>query len=233
MVSAALLLLAAVQLAMLAAVPRGPRAPAGASPSPLAAPSAPLPALLLVAVGAGLAYDSAIFGAGAFVGEGDPLHRLSVPRYVGHAFLTPLLVVWAATLVRRRAWAVVLAAVLVAWGLVVELASLSLEPETYAGTLRYVHAEPGGPPIPAIVVIVVLFGVGVAVWRRDRAPWLALGSLVMFAASAVAFQMPPLGNLGEAVLFAAIVWTARTAGNGEAPRAGHAGLRRSGRAGSG
>ena len=37
-----------------------------------------------------LVYDNTIAAAGSFIGEGALLRALTVPRFVGHAFLTPV-----------------------------------------------------------------------------------------------------------------------------------------------
>ncbi|WP_067831793.1 hypothetical protein [Actinomadura kijaniata] len=186
---------------------------------------------LLAAVGAGIAYDSAVIGLGASLGEGEALRALSVGRFVGHAALTPLLVVWAARLgsprrVRRAAWGV--AAALVLYGLVTEVAGLRLEPRHYADTLRLAPAG-SGPPIPALVALAV---VGAAAWRTRRRALLA-ATAVTFAASGAAVAVPPLGNLGEALLLAAMALTRRpTADRHDRPPEGppdrRGGRRRSG-----
>ncbi|NNH68516.1 hypothetical protein HLB23_01235 [Nocardia uniformis] len=172
---------------------------------------------LLVLVGLGLAYDSAVFGLGALIGEGATLHGMSVGRFVGHVVLTPLLVVWAGEwlLPGRRVWAWLFAGALVIWGVLEDLVHLSLIPREYAGTLRYVPETPSGPPFPALVVSAVLLIAGIMLWRRAGWPWLALATLVLIAASAAAFAVPPLGNAGEAVLLAALVATERGSGRRE------------------
>ncbi|MEV0248637.1 hypothetical protein AB0H76_18700 [Nocardia sp. NPDC050712] len=188
MVSLILLLLAAFQLACVARLGRRP------------------PWLLCV-VGLGLAYDSAVVGLGAWLGTGDVLHALSIGRYVGHVLVTPLLVVWVADRVfaRRGIGPWLVAAGLVAWGAVTELIGLHLVPKSFADTLRYVPDHPGGPPIPALIVSVVLLVAGIALWRKQGWPWLALAGIVLIVASGAAVALPPLGNAGEAVLLAALV----------------------------
>ncbi|MFF2554496.1 hypothetical protein ACFVUS_26085 [Nocardia sp. NPDC058058] len=164
---------------------------------------------LVVLVGCGLAYDSAVFGGGALLGEGTALRVLSVLRFVGHVVLTPLLVVWAGDRVfRARAWWVwptVLC--LVVWGAVTDLLSLNLVPRTFGDTLRYTHAVPAGPPIAALGVTVILLMAGVRLWRQRQWVWLLAGVLTLIAASAVAPIVPPLGNAGEGALLIALVAT--------------------------
>lgn len=166
--------------------------------------------LPLVLVGFGLAYDSAIFGLGRLLGEGVLLQALSVGRYLGHVVLTPLLVVWAADLFGlRRRWSGVIVALLLVWGVAADLLDLHLEPRAFGDTLRYVPSTPHGPPLPALIVSVIVLAAGILLWRKNSWPWLALGTAALISTAAVAFTIPPLGNIGEAMLFAAIVATAR------------------------
>ncbi|MEV6278838.1 hypothetical protein [Nocardia sp. NPDC051832] len=197
MLSVALLLLAAVQFGCVLLV-RG-----SATPQPAR--------VCLYLVGLGLAYDSAIVGMGRFLGAGDVLHALSVGRFVGHVVLTPLLLIWAAQCVFRfrMRWAWLLTAALIAWGAIADLIELHLIPREFADTLRYAPETPSGPPIPALAVSVVLLIAGILLWRRQSWPWLALATAVLFVASGAAFAVPPLGNVGEAVMFAALVAAAR------------------------
>ncbi|MCM6772523.1 hypothetical protein NDR87_00430 [Nocardia sp. CDC159] len=213
MLSAALLVIAAVQLGSAVAVGR-------------VRGEGAMRRWLLRVVALGLAYDAAVFGLGAVVGEGEVLRDASFGRFLAHAVLTPLLVPWAAALSgrnRRDAWAVVV--VLIGWGVLVELRHLELVPRTFADTLRYAPADPTAP-IPALIVMVVLLAAGVRAWRRRRWPWLALGAGAMFAAAAGGTVIPPLGNAGEAVLLAALVCTERwfVDPEFEPPRPGRAGI---------
>lgn len=154
-----------------------------------------------------LCWDNAIVAAGALVGPGDLLVGLSVPRYVAHGLLTPLLipiVFWIARL-RLRAWVWVLTALLVALGAYTEIFNLDLVLKEYGGTLRYAHAA-ASPPIPSIVTVLVLIGVGGLLWRRAGVPWLCLGALAMFGSAASGVFW--LGNAGELVLISSILATA-------------------------
>ncbi|TCJ97098.1 hypothetical protein [Nocardia alba] len=164
--------------------------------------------LLLGVVGLGIAYDSAVFGLGALIGEGTVLHGLSVGRFVGHALLTPLLVLWAVdrvgASVRWRRAAVVLTVILVGWGLIGELAHLRLVPRRFADTLRYAGETPA-VPIPALVVTVVLLAAGTILWRADGLRFPLLGIALLVVASGAAALCPPLGNVGEAIMLAALV----------------------------
>jgi uncharacterized protein (TIGR03382 family) len=169
-----------------------------------------LRAWLVVVVAAALVYDNAVIAVGRLVGEGEVLEGLNAGRYVGHALFTPLLVVVGAGLADRwRRSLTGLAAVLVALGVWTDIVRLRLVPERYADTLRYVNDNAAGPPVPAVVAMLVLIGVGVVLWRRDAWPWLFAGAAVMFAAAGAGFAVPWLGNLGELVLLTAVTLTLR------------------------
>ena len=162
---------------------------------------------LLTLVIVALSWDNFVVAAGSAIGAGDLLRTLSVPRYVAHALLTPLLIpiVFRIAGLRRPAWVWALTAVLVAVGVYSEILHLNLELRTYAGTLRYANAS-AGPPLPAIVTNIMLIGVGVVPWRREGLPWLSLGAVAMFVAAASGIFW--LGNVGELVLIGSILLTA-------------------------
>ncbi|MFD3326656.1 hypothetical protein [Streptomyces sp. NPDC058701] len=170
---------------------------------------------LTALLGCALAYDSAVIAAGRVLGEGDVLEVLSVGRFVVHAFGTPLVLPCAALALRwgRRelaaAWAG--AVILTALGVAMTLPGLELESRRWADTLRYADATPGGFPLAAVSAIVLLFLMGLVAWLRHRRPWIAVGALAVFAASAAAFAAPPLGNLGEALMLAGLLLTLRDA----------------------
>lgn len=192
MISAALALLAALQLGLAAAAWR--TGPAG---------------LLTALLGCALAYDSAVVSAGVLIGEGPALETLSVGRFAVHALGTPLVVPCAILALRARratlgaAW--VVAGFLAVLGCATTLPGLHLRSRTWADTLRYTDAEPSAFPIAAVLAIALLLVIGVAAWIRLRTPWIALGALAVFACSAAAFAAPPLGNVGEALMLTGLV----------------------------
>lgn len=180
--------------------------------------AAPLGAPLGAVICAGLAYDCAAIAVGPALGFGPALHAVNEPRYWIHAVLTPLMIPAAMDLAARagvvslarrpvRIGLAALTAVLVALGVSTDIVALRLAPETYADTLRYVNTATQGPPVPAIVTILVLIGIGAALWRRAGIPWLCLGSVVMFVAAAAGFAHFWIGNLGELVLQCGIAAT--------------------------
>ncbi|MEU7819384.1 hypothetical protein [Catellatospora sp. NPDC049133] len=177
------------------------------------------PAAILVAViCVGLAYDCAAVAAGRLLGFGPALEAVNAPRYWIHAVFTPLLVVAAAALaarlgvtwLRRKAVRIaggVLVAALIALGVAADVVALRLEPKEYADTLRYVNAATAGPPIPAIVTMLVVVVIGALVWRTARFPWLCLGGIAMFAAAGAGAAHFWLGNAGELLLQLAVLAT--------------------------
>ncbi|MFE3446981.1 hypothetical protein ACFXNW_28445 [Nocardia sp. NPDC059180] len=162
---------------------------------------------VLGVIGLGLAYDAAIFGLGAVLGEGQPLHALSVGRFLGHALLTPLLVLWAVDRIdagRRWRWAaLVLTGVLLGWGIVEDVVHLRLVPRHFADTFRYASQTPA-VPVPALAATAVLIVAGVVLWRREGLRFPLLGTLILVAASGAAVAVPLLGNAGEAVMLCAL-----------------------------
>lgn len=163
--------------------------------------------IVLSLVGLGIAYDSTVFGLGALIGEGDPLHGLSVGRFIGHALLTPLLVLWAVDRIgagpRWRRAAQAFTVLLVAWGVIGELGHLRLVPREFADTLRYAGENPA-LPIPALAATAVLLAAGVVLWRDEGLRLPVVGIVGLIVASGAAVACPPLGNAGEAIMFCAL-----------------------------
>lgn len=174
---------------------------------------------LLLLVGAALVYDNLIIASGRLLGEGPLLHALNWPRFLFHALFTPLLLVtavyqagrggvgWAASQIGQiAAWVVALS--LITFGVIHDLVGLSLSPTVYGGTLRYAAAG-SGPPIPAIITIVIIIVVGIFVWRQLRWPWMFAGALVMFIGAAVPTSLvgPAVGSGVEIALLAGLLAT--------------------------
>jgi len=206
--------LAAAQLCLAVTAGRHWRA----TPGLLAA----VPALVCSA----LVWDNGVIAVGSLTGAGPLLETMSVPRFVTHALLTPLLVLWslsaadhAGLLRARRKWvrgaAVGVTVLLVAAGVLHDVLGLSLRTERWADTLRYVNdaASPTGP-LPAIVTGLVVLLTGIVLWRCTGFPWLALTAAVMVMVSGAAAHVPVLGNAGEAVLGAGLLLTVRRLSSG-------------------
>lgn len=156
----------------------------------------------------GLIYDNAVVGLGSFIGESDLLKNLNAVRYISHALLTPLLIIFAFGVARRAgvAWAqsrrvhiafCLLSVAMIAVGGYMDIIRLSLEPTAEAGLIRYVNVGVKGPPIASIVTIIVVIIVGVFLWRQSKSPWLALGSVIMFFAAMIGVRVVGVANMGE------------------------------------
>ena len=168
-----------------------------------------------------LVYDNAVAAIGSSVGEGSLLRSLTVPRFVGHAFLTPIWTVTAVGLaalfgvafaqrrgVRIGSW--VLYGLLVVLGIVDALVLLDLAPLREGDVLVYTNVGGlPGPPAPAIVMVLVTIAMGAFVLKRARWPWMLAGGVIMFVAAAVPASVAGfvLSAAGEVVLAAALVAT--------------------------
>ncbi len=178
--------------------------------------------LLLIIVLAGLVCDTLIIFLGRFIGEGELLKTLNAGRYLVHGVATPFLIIFGFGVLRRAGvgWTqrrmshvliCVLTTLLVGLGIYEDVLALDLKPRVVMDTLRYTN-EGGlrGPPIPAMLTILLLVFWGVILWRKSGWWWLAAGALLMFIAAGLgmgdAFY---LGNLGEVMLGLASVLTAR------------------------
>lgn len=207
MISVVFAVLAASQLCLAVAAGRHWRATPG------------LPVAVPALVCSALVWDNGVIAVGSLTGPGPLLEAMSIPRFVAHALLTPLLVLWSLSVAEhaglrraRRKWvrgaAVGLTVLLVAAGVLHDVLGLSLRAERWADTLRYVNdaASPVGP-LPAIITGLVVLSTGIVLWRCTGFPWLALTSAVMVAVSGAAAQVPVLGNAGEVVLNAGLLLT--------------------------
>lgn len=184
-------------------------------------------------------YDNFRIGVGRFIGEGDLLYNLSIPAFVWHWTMLPLLVIVAGSIARLAGleWArgrlvmglFCLTAVALflkdlpyviglLFGEVGPFAAVELRPGCIADTLRYTTkvspaqfcgpdavAFANGPSsLPAILMNVIMVGVGIALWARHGWKWLVIGPGLMFLAAGSgrlwgAYALP-VANLGE-ILF--------------------------------
>ncbi len=170
---------------------------------------------------AAVVYDNAMVALGSFVGAGPLLETLSVPRFVGHALLTPVWIVTAVAFAvrsgafvgRQRAtkagsWG--LYALMVGIGLVHSVVLFTFELVEQVDLVYYTNGGGiPGPPIPSIMMTLVVIACGVVVLKRTRWPWMLAGSVFMFIAAAI----PPaivgfvVSNSGEVVMAASLVAT--------------------------
>lgn len=174
---------------------------------------------LLIVVILALIWDNTVIAIGATVGEGDTLEALSYPRYITHGLLVPLLIMVGVGLGRRHgvrslagraapaAFGALTVALILA-GIYLDIINLDLEPTRYADTLRYTNTASHGAPIPAVVTILVLIGIGATLLIRTRWPWLLAGAVAMFVAAGLGALAFWTGNIGELLLILSIWWTA-------------------------
>jgi hypothetical protein len=179
-------------------------------------------AWLLLLVLAGLFYDTLIIGIGKFIGAGDLLKILNAGRFYVHALLTPAMMIFGFGVLRKAGvkWAqgkmahiilCVITTLLIALGTYSDILQLDLQTKVVGDTLRYIN-EGGlkGPPLPAILTIIFLIVAGISLWRNTGWKWLAIGGIIMFiAAGAGMGDMFYIGNLGEAILGVANLYTAK------------------------
>lgn len=174
--------------------------------------------LALALVLFGLFFDNAVVATGRFLGEGAMLLELNRWRFILHALLTPLLIGYGVHLASRlgvmwvRKTAVyttllLLMVSLIGLGVYEDIFNLTLVAEQEAGTLRYVNASSEGPPIPAILVIIVMIVLGAAIWRSQGWPILCLGSVLMFIFAAAGASNVLLANIGELFFAIGLIWT--------------------------
>lgn len=166
----------------------------------------------------GLVYDNAILAGGAWIGHGELLERLSVPRFFMHAFGKPLLMLSAMGLVRRSGvtWArsgliaggvAALTQAMIAVGVEADLLQLHLVAKAPAGVVSYGNASTVGPPIAPVVTIVFLIAAGLVVWWHNGGLWLLAGAVAQFVAAAIGDAIVIAGNLGELALLAGLIVT--------------------------
>jgi hypothetical protein len=173
-----------------------------------------LPIVLLV-------WDNAVVAVGAALGEGSLLRLLSYPRFAGHAFLTPIWIVTGFEFARRagvpwlqskgsRTAEWVLYGAMVVLGVIRSLVLLDMGAVRQAELLYYTNKGGfPGPPIPALVMVLVVIVCGIALLRRLGWPWMLGGGVVMFLAAAVPTSAVGfwVSNLGEVALSLALVLT--------------------------
>lgn len=180
---------------------------------------------------AGLAYDNGVIALGVGFGEGALTETLNAGRYLIHALLTPLLILWSVSVARRAGatWAMnkavwigfaVLTAAMIGFGFYTDVIKLTLKPVTDLGTLRYVATARGGPPIPSIVTIFVMMGVGLWMWIKRGWAWMFFGGFIMLVAAPLGARLTGLANTAEVALNASIVSTEQRIVDGEKPAVG-------------
>lgn len=183
-----------------------------------------------------LPYDTALVGAGRWIGPGELLEALSGPRFMLFALSVPLILIIVASLARlagfrwaRPRWFVggvcllALAFLALSWKEI--LFFPELHPACWADTLRYVpsvipsqactpgQAGVGVPvalPVSAVLALPGMVLLGAALWRWRRWPWLFVGSLagLTFLGLPPSLVGPIPGFFGDALNMLALVATA-------------------------
>jgi len=172
--------------------------------------------LILQVVLFSLIYDNLIISVGGLLGEGDLLERLNLGRFVLRAVFTPLLMVTVVEFAARGSvkWAKnIISRIIIGFAMVSLMglgiflnvfASSELVPETFAGTLRYIHIL-DAPPIPSTLTILAVIIFGALIWRAVKWPWVFVGGLITFIGSAVPVTLVgPVVNSGVEVL---LMWS--------------------------
>jgi hypothetical protein len=178
--------------------------------------------LFIILVGLGVAYDNLILSLGNALGAGPLLLGLSVPRFVLHQLVLPLLIYAAYEQARvaghgwanRRAsgwFAAGLTLVVIGLGILTRLAYLELEPVVMDGVTRYVQVTIVGPPLVSILSIGFVGVVGFFLWRRNRWPWEFLASVLVFIGEGMPVEWVRriLGSGFEVLFIAAMLATDR------------------------
>lgn len=189
-------------------------------------------AFLIVA----LPYDTALVGAGRWIGQGELLEVLSGPRFMLFALSVPLILIINASIARlagfswaRPRWFVGAVCLLATAFMVLSwreiLVPAELYPACWADTLRYVPSvtptqacTPGQPgvgvttplPVSAALALPSMVLLGAALWRWRRWPWLFLGTLagLTFLGVPPSRVGPVPGFFGDALNMLALVATA-------------------------
>jgi len=188
----------------------------------------PVALLLVLICGTLLWYDNFRIGIGRFIGPGELLYTMSIPAFVWHWTMLPLLVIAAASVARlaHLGWArnkiVMGAFCVVAVSLsaldIPKIFGLELYEACIADTIRYSTNSPAnqlcspdqaaftrgpGAALVAIITNVIVLAVGIALWVRRGWKWMALGSGAMFVAAAgsggSAYGLP-IANFGEILI---------------------------------
>lgn len=160
---------------------------------------------IVAVVASGLVYDNGLIALGAQIGLGPQLEALSLPRYVLHAFVAPLmlfaiiqLAAAAEIKLAQQRWVRwlggLVAIALIPVGVEEGLIGLELYPACFDGTVRYatssyaaqlcspaqaIVAATGGPPIPVLTVTVVVVIFGSLLLFKRRSPWALLGAVIV------------------------------------------------------
>ena len=168
-------------------------------------------------------FDSFATATGQYIGEGSLLLNMTYVRYAAHWLTLPLLFIVAGMILKAADFKFAQSKYVM--GFFVFLAVffivydfrymfiLDFYPVCYAETFRYATQVPIGQecspgmaglgtkvlPIAPILLTLILFISGVAIWIKHKWPWLAFGCFVMLMAAQPTPIGPILSNAGEPV----------------------------------
>ena len=168
-------------------------------------------------------FDSFATATGQYIGEGSLLLNMTYVRYAAHWLTLPLLFIVAGMILKAADFKFAQSKYVM--GFFVFLAVffivydfrymfiLDFYPVCYAETFRYATQVPIGQecspgmaglgtkvlPIAPILLTLILFISGIAIWIKHKWPWLAFGCFVMLMAAQPTPIGPILSNAGEPV----------------------------------
>ena len=168
-------------------------------------------------------FDSFATATGQYIGEGSLLLNMTYVRYAAHWLTLPLLFIVAGMILKAADFKFAQSKYVM--GFFVFLAVffivydfrymfiLDFYPVCYAETFRYATQVPIGQecspgmaglgtkvlPIAPILLTLILFVSGIAIWIKHKWPWLAAGCFVMLMAAQPTPIGPILSNAGEPV----------------------------------
>ncbi len=168
-------------------------------------------------------FDSFATAVGQYIGEGSLLLNMTYVRYAAHWLTLPLLFIVAGMILKAADFKFAQSKYVM--GFFVFLAVffivydfrymfiLDFYPVCYAETFRYATQVPIGQecspgmaglgtkvlPIAPILLTLILFVSGIAIWIKHKWPWLAAGCFVMLMAAQPTPIGPILSNAGEPV----------------------------------
>ncbi len=183
-----------------------------------------------------LPYDTALVGAGRWLGQGGLLEVLSGPRFMLFALSVPLILIINASLAKlagfrwaQPRWFVGAVCLLATGFLLLSWRQILFFPDLYpacwADTLRYVPSvtptqvcspgqvsagSPGPLPLAALLALPSMVALGAVLWWRRRWPWLFAGTLagLTFLGLPPSAVGPVPGFFGDALNMLALVATA-------------------------
>ena len=168
-------------------------------------------------------FDSFATAVGQYIGEGSLLLNMTYVRYAAHWLTLPLLFIVAGMILKAADFKFAQSKYVM--GFFVFLAVffivydfrymfiLDFYPVCYAETFRYATQVPIGQecspgmaglgtkilPVAPILLTLILFVSGIAIWIKHKWPWLAVGCFVMLMAAQPTPIGPILSNAGEPV----------------------------------